>query len=175
MAVTVANVAVVTWFVVTANDAVDSPADTPTLAGIAIGPMPESVTTVPPAGATVFSVTVAWVDTPPAMLLGVMVKSEIVVAVGASKLIPTCVVVPFNVACIAAAVVLDTVDVCTGTLTTPTPAGTVTLAGTVTAGLLLASETTMPPGAAGRLNITRPTSGVPPCAVERFTDILAME
>jgi hypothetical protein len=49
------------------------------------------------------------------------------------------------------------------------PAGTVTLAGTVTAALLLESVTCAPPAAAGPLRVTVPVAAAPPVTLAGLT------
>ena len=55
------------------------------------------------------------------------------------------------------------------------PAGTVTLAGTVTAELLLCSVTTAPPEGAGLFSVIVPVAEVPPLTVEGFIARVATE
>jgi hypothetical protein len=50
------------------------------------------------------------------------------------------------------------------------PAGTVTLAGTVAAALLLDSVTAAPPDGAGALNVTVPVEGLPPPTLAGLRD-----
>jgi hypothetical protein len=57
---------------------------------------------------------------------------------------------------------LGTVDVLTAKLALVAPAGTVTVAGTVTLGLDETNVTTAPSGPAGPLSVTLPTDAAPP-------------
>ncbi len=67
---------------------------------------------------------------------------------------------------IVAGVVEETVVVETVKVALSEPAGTVTDAGTVALGLLLASVTTAPPAGAPAVNVTLPVEATPPTTLE---------
>jgi hypothetical protein len=77
-------------------------------------------------------------------------------------------VTPPPVAEITTLVVAVTVFVVTVKLALVAPAGTVTVAGTVAAVLLLASVTTSPPEEAGEVRVTVPVEELPPVTLEGF-------
>jgi hypothetical protein len=68
-----------------------------------------------------------------------------------------------------AVVLTETAVVVTVKVAVVALAATVTLAGTVAAGLLLLSATTMPPVGAGPLSVTVPVDGLPPTTLLGFT------
>jgi hypothetical protein len=68
-----------------------------------------------------------------------------------------------------AVVLTETAVVVTVKVAVVALAATVTLAGTVAAGLLLLSATTMPPGGAGPLSVTVPVDGLPPSTLVGFS------
>ena len=75
---------------------------------------------------------------------------------------------PLYEAEIVAVVGKTTIDVFTVKVTLVAPGGTVTLAGTVAAVLLLESVTGAPAAGAGPLSVTVPVEEVPPVTLARF-------
>ena len=72
---------------------------------------------------------------------------------------------------IVTAVIEDTVEVVTGNVAKPNPAGTGTLPGTVAADVLeLERETTTPPAGASPFNVTVPVEPEPPATLVGLTD-----
>jgi hypothetical protein len=152
----------VTVAVVIGNVAVVAPAATVTLAGTVATEVRllDSVTTIPPAGAGPFSVTVPVDGFPPCTVLGLRVRVD---NVGALTVRVARRVVPRYVAEILAEVLLATGVVVTVNVAVVAPAATVTDAGTcATAVLLLVSVTTAPPAGACPLSVTVPVEGLPP-------------
>jgi len=72
---------------------------------------------------------------------------------------------------IALLVVPATAVVVTGNVLVVKPAGTVTLAGTVAAGLLLDRVTTRPPAGAAEVSVAVPVDGEPPTTLAGFSEI----
>jgi hypothetical protein len=150
----------------TVNVAAVCPAGTTTVAGtVAADVLPlVSVTVSPPAAAALVSVTVAVVVTPvpPVTLVGESTREATVgawtvnVAVGEE---------PLKVAWMVAVVLLATATVPMLNCALVWPAGTVTVAGTVAALLLLESVTPSPPAAAALDKVTVPVTPVPPTVV----------
>src|SRR5882762_4194976 len=142
--------------VFTVNVALVAPAGIVTLAlagTVAAGLLLESVTCAPPAGAGPFSVTVPVAGLPPVMLAGLMPSDEI--TAGTTVKAAVCVAPPDEPE-IVADVDAATALVVTLKVALVTPAGTVTLAGTVTAALLLESVTCPPPAGAAPFSVTVP-------------------
>jgi hypothetical protein len=79
-------------------------------------------------------------------------------------------VTPPYTAEIVTAVEFDTETVVTVNVALALPAGTVTLAGTVAAELLLDSDTIVPPAGAAPLSVTVPVEGFPPTTEVGFKD-----
>jgi hypothetical protein len=162
LAVIVTDLEEVTVAVVIGNVAVVAPAATVTLAGTVATEVRllDSVTTIPPAGAGPFSVTVPVDGFPPCTVLGLRVRVD---NVGALTVRVARRVVPRYVAEILAEVLLATGVVVTVNVAVVAPAATVTDAGTcATAVLLLVSVTTAPPAGACPLSVTVPVEGLPP-------------
>ena len=149
--VIVAGVEAPTALVVMANVALVAPAATVTLAGTAATAalLLESVTTAPPVGAAVVSVAVPCAALPPTTLVGFSEIAESAAGVGGG------VAAAFTVSDIealrrsspemvtAVSAVTDVVEI--GNVALATPAGTVTLGGTLAAAFELNSCTTAPP------------------------------
>src|SRR5258706_388645 len=156
--------------------AVFAPAATVTLAGTraAIVLLLASVTTAPPDGAALLSVTVPVEDcVPPVTLVGFSVNEDNVTGGGAAGFTVSAavLVVPPYAAPIVTAVEALTALVLTVKLAVVAPAATVTLAGTRAAAvLLLESETTAPPDGAALLKVTVPVEDcVPPVTLVGFS------
>lgn len=154
------GVDVATGMVTTLKVALVAPAETVTLGGtVAAGLLLESATCAPPAGAGPLSVTVPVAGTPPVTLAGLTLSAE--AAGGSTVSVTLCEPPPLE------AVMLALVDAATALVATlnvalVAPAATVTLAGTVAAGLLLESATCAPPAGAGPPRMTVPVTEVPP-------------
>lgn len=149
-AVIVAVVFAVTAVVCTVTLACFWPACTVMVAGTVIAALLlASVTAAPPAGAAALSVTLSCALAPPVRLAGETATELSVGSVtGVSVMLADC-DAPLYVALIVAVVEAVTVVVCTVTLADFAPAGTVMVAGTGNAVLLLASATEAPPVGAG--------------------------
>ena len=159
VAETVTVVFVPTATVVTVKVAVVAPAATVTLAGVvADGLLSDRVTTVPPVGAAPVRVTVPVEELPPVKVLGLMVTLESTPGL----IVRMAFWVPLNVPVIVAEVTLPTAAVFTENVAVVPPPGTVTLAGTVAAALVLDSDTTAPPAGAALLSVTLPVEAFPP-------------
>ena len=148
--------------VVTVKVAVVFPAATVTLAGTVatVVRLLERVTTAPPVGARPFSVTVAVDDCiPPLTVVGFSVREVSVGAVTVNTVVfatPRVAVIVTEAFAATAVVVIVNVAVVAF-------AGTVTLAGTCAAlVLLLESVTTAPPAGAGPVRVTVPVEETPP-------------
>ena len=152
-AVSVAFTAVTVVSTEAVNTALLCPTVTVTLAGtVTVGLLLDSATVLPPAGAAPLSVTVQ-LDVPgPVTVPGAQLK--VVTCSCGDTLSPVVAVLPFSEAvsvALTAVTVVSTEAVNTALLC---PAVTVTLAGTVTVGLLLDSATVLPPAGAVPLSVT---------------------
>ena len=157
----------VTALVAMLNVALVAPAATVTLAGTeAAALLLESVTCAPPAGAGPFSVTVPELGLPPVTLAGLMPSEEITGGTTVSEAL--CVPPPYEPEMVTA-VDVATALVVTLKLALVAPAGTVTLAGTAAAGLLLESVTCAPPAGAAKLSVTVPLAEAPPVRLAGLT------
>src|SRR5436305_5518820 len=158
----------VTALVVTANVALVAPAATVTDAGTvaALRLLLASVTTAPPAGAAVPSVTLPVLPTPPNTAAGLTVTP----ISGGFSVSVTILDAPTHVAVMLACVTTVTAFVVTAKLALVAPAATVTAAGTVAAFvLLLVSVTTAPPAGAALVSVTLPVLPAPPISTEGFS------
>jgi hypothetical protein len=162
-------VVVATAAVVTVNDAADAPLGTVTVAGTVAAPvlLDARLTTTPPGPATSARVTVAVVLTPPATDA---LESDSAVTLGGLTTSSVVAVAVSSVALIVAVTVLATCVVPTVNVRLIEPAGTVTVAGTVTPARLLESETTIPPVGALLLNVTVPVELLLPTTLDGATD-----
>jgi hypothetical protein len=140
----------------------------------------ENETTAPPAGAFAVSVTVADDEDPPCTLAGLrLTLSRVAVGAGGAGAVTVRVAVretPLRVAEITDVVVELTALVATEVAAEVAPAGTVRLAGTAAAAvLLLVSDTTAPPAGAAAVSVTVAELVVPPCTVDglRLTELSA--
>jgi hypothetical protein len=162
-------VVVATAAVVTVNDAADAPLGTVTVAGTVAAPvlLDARLTTTPPGPATSARVTVAVVLTPPATDA---LESDSAVTLGGLTTSSVVAVAVSSVALIVAVTVLATCVVPTVNVRLIEPAGTVTVAGTVTPARLLESETTIPPVGALLLNVTVPVELLLPTTLDGATE-----
>jgi hypothetical protein len=166
-AVIVAVVFAATTLVVAVKVAVVAFAGTVTLAGTCAAAvlLLDSVTTAPPAGAGPVSVTVPVDPAPPGTVVGLSV-SELSTAAVTVRL---AVCVEPNVAEMVAEALVDTGLVVTVKVAVVALPGTVTLAGTCAAAVLvLDSVTTAPAAGAGPLRVTVPVDEVPPSTEAGF-------
>jgi hypothetical protein len=164
------EVVVPTATVVTVNVALVAPAATVTFAGTVATDvlLLESVTTAPPVGAALFSVTVPVEVAPPVTDAGLTLSEEI--AGGFTVTTNVSVVLLLSVAEIVTCVAAATALVLTVNVALVAPAATVTLAGTVaTEVLLLLKVTTAPPIGAELFSVTVPVEVVPPVTVAGLT------
>jgi len=167
VAVTLADALAVTAVVVMGNVWLVAPAGTVTVIGtVAAVLLLERVTTVPPAGAAPVRVTVPVDDTtPPTTLVGETLTDARVEPVdgGMTVRVVDWVSVPAAVLPLTfAAALAVTAVVVTEKVWVVAPAGTVTVAGTTAAALLLVRLTTSPPEGAGPLKVTVPVAVFPP-------------
>jgi glycine cleavage system aminomethyltransferase T len=140
----------------------------------------EKATTAPPAGAFAVRVTVADDADPPCTVAGLtLTVSSVAVGAGGAGAVTVRVavrVMPLRVAEITDVVVELTALVATAVVADVAPAGTVRLAGTVAAAvLLLDSDTTAPPDGAAAVSVTVAVLVAPPCTVDglRLTELRA--
>jgi len=161
-------VALATPAVLTVKLALIAPAATVTVPGTVTEPLSlVRLTTAPLAGADPEIVTVAVAEFPPATLPGTIAKLDIVR--GLTFSVAVC--VPLNVAVIVAEVATFTGTLVAVKVATVKPPETVTVAGTATAGSLLARVTIAPAGGAGPLNVTVPVEDSPPETLVGFKEI----
>ena len=128
------------------------------------------VTSAPPAGVGPEKKIVAEVDVVPVCTIAGSRNTESNVGAGTTGggVTVSCAVrvSPLYVAEMTAVCVVVTANVVTNVTLLLTPAGTVSVAGTVTAAvLLLDNDTTAPPGGATAVSVTVPATVVPPCTL----------
>ena len=165
----VAEVDAATALVVIVNGALVAPAGTVTLAGTEAtdGLLLESATCAPPAGAGAFNVTVpVEFCRPPITVVGFSVSEDRTGGITVSVVVW---IAPPEDAEIVTGVEAATALVVAVNVVLLAPAGTVTLPGTVAAGLLLDSVTGAPPAGAGPFSVTVPVELLPPVTVVGFT------
>jgi hypothetical protein len=160
VAVVVTTVSVSTTSADTGKVAERAPSATVTDAGIVKIPLSAARrTSNPPAGARPFNVTVPTPDLPPVRTTGLYATA---LGLGAWTVSVPVTVVPLNEARTVALMLLGTVAVDAVKVALVAPAGTVTVAGTVTLGLDETNVTTAPSGPAAPLRVTRPVDETPP-------------
>jgi hypothetical protein len=170
----VTGVEAVTARVVTLNVALVAPAGMVTLAGTVAtaGLLLESETRAPPVRADPLSVTLPIEEDPPLTLVGLSV-TEVRVGPGGGcgvTVSEAVLVTPAYNAEMVTGVEAATAKVVTVNVALVVPAGTVTLAGTVAAAvLLLERETTAPPLRADALSSTLPVEANPPLTLVGFS------
>jgi hypothetical protein len=156
----VATLSPVTPAVVATKVADVAPAATVTLAGTLAAPSSlDSPMAAPPAGAAELSVTVPEDDVPPPTVVGLR---ETLKRTGELIVRATVFVTAPALAVIVAVVMFATATVVTVNVAVVAPAPTVTLAGTVAAGLSDERFTANPPACAGALRVTVPVDEAPP-------------
>src|SRR5262245_12979101 len=161
----VTAVTAVTVLVLTGNVFVVAPAATVTETGtVAAALLLVSVTTAPPTGAALPSVTVPVLLTLPVTAVGFTVTRT--KPAGGFSVIVEILDAPRDVAVMLTCVAAVTVLVVTANVFVVAPAATVTETGTVAAALLLVSVTTAPPGGAALLSVTVPVLSAPPISTE---------
>jgi len=161
----VTAVTAVTVLVLTGNVFVVAPAATVTETGtVAAALLLVSVTTAPPTGAALPSVTVPVLLTLPVTAVG-FTLTPFKAAAGFSVIVEI-LDAPRDVAVMLTCVAAVTVLVVTANVFVVAPAATVTETGTVAAALLLVSVTTAPPGGAALLSVTVPVLSAPPISTE---------
>jgi hypothetical protein len=165
-AVMVTAVVADTELVVTENVTATASAGTVTLAGtVTEGESEVNVTTAPPGSAAAVKTTLPVAEAPPTAFCVVKETKERdgtgagVTASVALRVVP-------SVAEIVAVVAVVTALVFTGNVALLAPAGTVTLAGTVTAVELSERGTTSPPAGAEEFSTTVPVAAVPPATLD---------
>jgi hypothetical protein len=123
-----------------------------------------SVTSIPPAGAVPFNVTVpveVWPDTPPTMEAGL--RDTLATAVAKGVTVRVALWLPLSVVVIKAVACETTESLVTVKVAVVAPAATVTFAATVAAAvLLLDSATAIPPVGAGPFRVTVPVEFLDP-------------
>jgi hypothetical protein len=131
-----------------------------------------TLTTTPPAGAVVFSLTVAVDVAPPIRLAGASVTEEI----AGGLIVKVALADPFNVAVIVSIVTTGTVLVSAVNFAVVAPAATFTVAGTEPADEVVESATTIPPAGAAAFSVTVPVAfAVPPSTLAGLTSTDRME
>jgi hypothetical protein len=130
-----------------------------------------SVTTVPPAGAALVSVTVPVDEFPPTTIVGLTVTADSDDGGGGGDTVNVAVrLAPPYAPLIVTGVDAATDAVVTVNVALVAPAATVTLAGTVAAAvLLLVSVTTAPPAGAALVNVAVPVEPFPPTTLVGLT------
>jgi hypothetical protein len=118
----------------------------------------DTLTTTPPAGAVLFSLTVALDVAPPIKLAGASVTEEI----AGGLIVKLALADPFNVAVIVSIVTAGTVFVSAVNVAVVAPAATFALAGTVPDGEVAESATAIPPDGAGPFSVTVPVAFAAP-------------
>jgi hypothetical protein len=125
-----------------------------------------TLTTTPPVGAVLFSLTVAVVVAPPIRLAGASVTEEI----AGGLIVKVAFADPFNVAVIVSIVTTGTTFVSTMNVAVVAPAATFTLAGTEPDGEVAKSATAIPPVGAAAFSVTVPVAfAAPPCTLAGLT------
>jgi hypothetical protein len=169
----VADVEAVTDGVVIVKFALVAPDATVTLAGAVATAvlLLVRVTTAPPDGAALVSLTVPFDAAPPATLVGLTESDDSEAGGGGVVTVnPAARLTPLYAPLIVAEVDEVTEIVPTVNVAFVAPAATVTLAGTVAAGLLLVSVTTAPPESAALVRLNVPCDAVPPTTLVGVTD-----
>ena len=149
-----------TGTVVIVNVPVVVPAGIVTVAGTPAATLLDPrLTTTPPTGALLSSVTIPVAELPPATPEGEIVTLN---TRGATTVRTAAAAVPFAVAVIVAEVFADTGTVVTVNVAVVAPSGTVTVAGTPAAALLLERLTNKPPVGATLSRVIMPVAVAPP-------------
>jgi len=171
----VTPVDVLTDPVETLNPALVAPAATVTLAGtVAAGLLLDKLTTAPPAGAPLVSVTVPCALEPDDTVAGLIETACRLAGADGGVTVSVAVLVdPLYDAVIVTTVLADTAVVAIVNEPAKPFSGMVTLAGTdATAALLLDSPTTAPPNGAPTLSTTLPLDGLDPTTDDGCVDIV---